>query len=143
MPEGQNREGQSMPKRMLVWGLLAALLVTVGVSLAVLAPPKIEPRRTEQVEVRSLFSGDSGKITQPFHIPSNKWRISYAVQASDNSFFKFVVYNNGSGLPLTEIPDLYTTESSYVDVNSGPGDYYLVITSSLARWEITVTSISD
>jgi hypothetical protein len=131
-----------LPRKILILALLAALFVVAVLSILA-ALPKTEPRSTEQPEVKYFFSGDSGKVTQPFHIPTEKWKISYSVQATDNSFFKFVVYREGSGVPLTEIPDLYVTENTYVTVDGGPGDFYLVVTSSLASWEITVTSMNE
>lgn len=131
-----------LPRKILILVLLAALFAVAVLSILVVLP-RTEPRSIEHPEVKYFFSGDSGKVTQSFHIPTEKWKIAYSVQATDNSFFKFVVYREGSGVPLTEIPDLYVTESSYVIVGGGPGDFYLVVTSSLASWEITVTSINE
>lgn len=131
-----------MPRKIFIIALLAALFAVAALSI-LSALPKNDSRLTEQPEVKYFFSGDSGKVTQPFHIPTEKWRITYSVRATDNSFFKFVVYREGSGVPLTEIPDLYVTETSYVIVSGGPGDFYLVVTSSLASWEITASSISE
>lgn len=108
-----------------------------------LAQPKVEPQPTEQPEVKYFFSGDSGKVTPAFHIPTKKWTIYFTVQATDNSFFKFVVYREGSGVPLTETTDIYSTAISQIIVDGGPGNFYLVVTSSLARWEITVTSTNE
>ncbi len=131
-----------MRREALIGVLLAAVSVAIVLSILT-SSPAIEHRQTEQPEVRYFFSGESGMVTQTFHIPTRNWKISYSVQATDNSFFKFTVYREGSSLPSAEIPDLYTTESSYVIVDGGPGDFYLVITSSLTSWRITVTSINE
>jgi hypothetical protein len=129
-------------RKALISILLAAVSGAIVLSILV-SSPAIEHKQIEQPEVRYFFSGDSGKVTQTFHIPTRKWKISYSVQATDNSFFKLAVYREGSGVPSAEIPDLYTTETSYVIVDDEPGDFYLVVTSSLASWKITVTSINE
>jgi len=86
------------------------LFAVVALSF-LLAQPKVEPQPTEQPEVKYFFSGDSGKVTPAFHIPTKKWTIYFTVQATDNSFFKFVVYREGSGVPLTETMT-YTVQPS-------------------------------
>ncbi|MEM3017368.1 MAG: hypothetical protein QXO25_00625 [Candidatus Bathyarchaeia archaeon] len=126
----------------MIWVLLTVVSGAIILSILV-SMPVIESKRTEQSEVRYFFSGDVGKVTQTFHIPTRNWKISYSVQGTDNSFFKFTVYREGSSVPIAEIPDLYTTESSYVIVDGGPGEFYLVVTSSFASWKITVTSINE
>ncbi|MBS7622058.1 hypothetical protein KEJ39_00050 [Candidatus Bathyarchaeota archaeon] len=130
-------------RRKALIGVLSAAVAGAIMLLILTSSPAIERSQTEQPEVKYFFSGDSGKVTQTFHIPTRNWKITYSVQATDNSFFKFSVYREGSGAPVAEIPDLYTTESSYVIVDGGPGDFYLVVTSSLASWKITVTSINE
>jgi len=131
-----------MSRKLLVGSLLTVMLVVV-VLLFLFAQPRTEPHPTEQTEVKYFFSGDSGEVTPAFHIPTRKWKIYFTVQAPNNSFFKFMVYREDSGIPLTETPDLYNTAVSQIIVEEGPGDFYLVVTSSLAYWEITVTSMSE
>jgi len=127
-----------------VYVLVVFFIVSILVVLSYLWWPQPP---AEQPEVKYFFSGDSGKVTPIFHIPTKNWKIYFTVQAGDNSFFKFAVYSavysEASGVPLAESIDIYNTAVSQMIVDDGPGNFYLVVTSSLAYWEITITSTSE
>ena len=110
-------------------------LALLSVSLLVLLATAV-PAAAEWAEVVK-FSGKGTKNTDDFEISSRKLRVSWkAVKEGSAGTFAVTIYKGDSRVALVgNVMDSHEDSSVH---RSGPGEYYLKVTSFGMNWEITV-----
>lgn len=105
-----------------------------------------EPNSVQEKTWHSVFNftGANNKVSSPFTIKGDKFKIKYSANATDPEFgsLDIYIYRERNNTYFVQWVNLDTSQKNYRDesyVYTGPGSYYLDVgTANLKSWKVEV-----
>lgn len=118
-------------------------ILTLGSATApatLIVAPVATPTPIPEVTEPIIFTGSGWKDTEDFHISSNQFTISWAVESNSPDYAKVAIFAYPAGETALYISrsGFDGIGSGYTIVHAGPGDFWLKILSANCTWIIEV-----